>query len=151
MVKQIIRNTSGPDGFCDPLIGICPPLWAGHPDLFQIQDHRRVSVEQSHMNTPGPFGITALLISGQYQLKIPVVLLFLLFTVRGSLQPRIIAASGNPGCGTKFFDRKGAAALLHGLADDFKNKRRVVHEQYTYLPVVLSAEIFFRNSTSCFK
>jgi hypothetical protein len=103
------------------------------------------------MDAPGSFGITVLLISGQYQLEIPAVLLFLLLTDRGSFQPGIIAALGNPGCRTEFFGGEGVPVLCQGLLNNLKNTRRVVHEQCTYFLVVLTAEIFFKNSTSCFR
>ncbi len=41
--------------------------------------------------------------------------------------------------------------LPHGVVNYLKSAGRFVHEQCTYFLVVLIAEIFFRNSISCFR
>lgn len=108
-------------------------------------------MEQFHIDAPGPFGITMQPVSGQNQIKILTVLLFLKRTDRSCLYPGVITASGNTGYGTEFFGRKGFRALLDRLLDNLKYTGRVVHKQCTYFLVVLSEEIFFKNSTSCFR
>ncbi len=101
-------------------------------------------MQKPHLNPPCAFGIPAPLVGFQDTVKILPVLFFLCLTYGYGFYPCVVSASGDTGY---------AAHLQYGQMpfrpadeemDELKCRRRLIHQDFTCFPNVLTDEIFYK-------
>ena len=117
-------------------------------DLLHVHDDSGL-VQEPHVDAPRPFGVTAVSVRFQNQVKVTAVVVLMVFPYRLRFAPAVIPGPGNTGDFAQCADFQEIAVTLCGLADESEFHFWRCLDSHCFRASKSAMCIFFRNSTSC--